>query len=82
MASMIYEVKRTRMVSETFRVEADSEEEAENIVAELDECLVHKNDDVELIALSTHASVTDYITSPYCCDAGPVGHYGRHWKEE
>ena len=44
MASMIYEVKRTRMVSETFRVEADSEEEAENIVAELNECLVHKNE--------------------------------------
>ena len=60
---MIYEVKRTRMVSETFRVEADSEEQAESMVAELDECLVHRNDDVELIALSTHTSVTDYITS-------------------
>ena len=60
---MIYEVKRTRMVSETFRVEADSEEQAESMVTELDECLVHRNDDVELIALSTHTSVTDYITS-------------------
>lgn len=63
MASMIYEIKRTRIVSETFRVEADSEEQAESMVAELDECLVYYNDDVELIALSTHTSVTDYITS-------------------
>ncbi len=55
-----YKIQRTRLITETFRVEADTEEEAFDALADCDTVIC--GDGVEQIELSTLQSTLEVFT--------------------